>query len=769
MSQDHLSDRASSFNHMGLPDNQQDFQNYLTQLEVLPSQIQQAIARRKGIAAPSKRSKNDSTSHHNLGTSIRAALEKSQAGKENEFLPNDKLNEIVARDCVHYQLSHHNLELNSKETTRKKIFAILGLMDKFEAILDFINEELFDTDLPFTLTVGALPGTRRLTRKQHNQKQSSGEVKLIPIPFFENWKTHELESFDRYQWCLTAPYFHTAQNPTKIHCITVWNMDEEVSGRPERNQGGFSDVWRVKIHPAHHNLCHDAVGHYLLFMFSSNDQSSNLSPNYQNPSYALERLRSNIREPFDLEVDNLKRFSSKDNVHLTKLLVTFSWRDQYYLVFPWADSNLLNYWKQNPVPSIPIQDKDLAVWLSEQCLGVAKGLKMIHNLNVLNGSAREVGYQKYGRHGDLKPENILWFKDYQQPGGLGTLKISDFGLTRFHGEGSKSHAENVSLTGTYRPPEYEIAQLVSQSYDIWSFGCLLLEFVTWYLLGWEGFDDFSKARMNEDTESIVPEDVFFCFVRMGGENGEQLARAKPSVANQINQLYRQSHGSDYILEFLKFIEERLIRIDPTKRATCWDIVNKLSELHDKCRGDANYCTRRSDTSLSELSASAFKLSREKRDRNHKSFAHEQGQKSPLPSPTEAPASPGYPFLSDSRGRTRDRKDHVCRAASPSPNPSLYRTSTVKSGSSSIGTQCSGPPPPSKKVVHFENSRPHSRDCRRLTHESGRAVNKRKTTIHHEGEERRDANTDDNSTLSSPLEITDSPICTLPPTALRPSI
>ncbi|CAG8960241.1 hypothetical protein HYFRA_00012760 [Hymenoscyphus fraxineus] len=97
------------------------------------------------------------------------------------------------------------------------------------------------------------------------------------------------------------------------------------------------------------------------------------------------------------------------------------------------------------------------------------------------------------------------------------------------------------------------------------------------------------------------------------------------------------------------------------------------------------------------------------------------------------------------------------------------TSTVKSGSSSIRTQCSGPPPPSKKVVHFENSRSHSRDCRRLTHESGRAVNNRKTTIHHEEEERRDANTDDNSALSSPLEVTDSPICTLPPTALRPSI
>jgi serine/threonine protein kinase len=185
----------------------------------------------------------------------------------------------------------------------------------------------------------------------------------------------------------------------------------------------------------------------------------------------------------------LKRFSERDHVHLIKLLVTFSWREQFYLLFPWADGNLLDFWQMFPQPSSPERDRNMAVWFSEQCLGIVQGLEMIHMADSPSTEdlTKVSGHQLHGRHGDLKPENILWFKPYQDThrNHFGVLKISDFGLTRFHRTRSKSHFESVAVSRTYRPPEYDIVKMVSQSYDIWTLGCVLLEFVTWYLYGWE--------------------------------------------------------------------------------------------------------------------------------------------------------------------------------------------------------------------------------------------------------------------------------------------
>jgi serine/threonine protein kinase len=150
----------------------------------------------------------------------------------------------------------------------------------------------------------------------------------------------------------------------------------------------------------------------------------------------------------------------------------------------------------------------------------------------------EEANRKYGRHGDLKPENILWFKTYHndnQAYFMGLLKISDFGMTSFHESLSRSKLDPKSLgvSPTYRAPEYDIKEHVSQSYDIWTLGCVLVEFVTWYLLGWDGVDGFSKSRTEDDTNlKDIPEDCFFNVEQLEG-NGQPrfAARLKMSVAN----------------------------------------------------------------------------------------------------------------------------------------------------------------------------------------------------------------------------------------------
>lgn len=70
-------------------------------------------------------------------------------------------------------------------------------------------------------------------------------------------------------------------------------------------------------------------------------------------------------------------------------------------------------------------------------------------------------------------------------------------------------ARAVPVTPTYRPPESDIGnQLVSLSGDIWALGCVFLEFLWWFLEGWDLVVEFSHRRGRYDWD-LIKEDKFF--------------------------------------------------------------------------------------------------------------------------------------------------------------------------------------------------------------------------------------------------------------------
>lgn len=497
-------------------------------------------------------------------TAIRAEFKVSASKAGGEYLPIDSFNRIVTRDRVRQELSllvprcipanqldqytdevwdpalttnsssrsrSHELRPSHepRPTTRRKIFAILALIQRVEDIVRFIKERLHDNDLPFLLSPGENPGTLQLQRR-------SRDGKLHPITIVSSWPIYLLESFNNYQWKLLPPYFtlSTKLKPEVLHYSfedgTVLPLieDEEITSG---FSGGYSDVWKVKIHPAHHNCSHDGPS------------------NQGNPDYAMKRLRHSNREAFKAEVSSLKRFSSRDHLHLIRLLVTFEWRKEFYFLFPCADGNLHDFWKRHKTVGDPPRDHKLAVWFSGQCLGLAQGLKMIHTVEVKPGEFLDIPPSEqektHGRHGDVKPENILWFAPvgaYQphetdKGSDMGVLKISDFGLSKFHRTGSlrsgPNNGKSTPVSPTYRAPEFDIDRGIDQSYDIWSLGCVLLEFIAWYVLGWEEVERFSTTRVEEDY-GLIKEDIFFNNVEIPSKDGDKKeaeigAQAKKAV------------------------------------------------------------------------------------------------------------------------------------------------------------------------------------------------------------------------------------------------
>lgn len=225
--------------------------------------------------------------------------------------------------------------------------------------------------------------------------------------------------------------------------------------------------------------------------------------------------------------------------HLIPLQLTYKHGRDFYLMFPWADGNLKEFW-QNVRP-----DRTKEGWFFNQCLGIAHGLRKIHHLKTISLEtirqmsldattaaalvlAPTVGEQEWGRHGDIKPENILWFKKYEGCD-ENHLVISDFGLTRFNSAHSRSRVlqnQIQGFSGTYRPPDLHLDDEISQRYDVWSLGCVLLEFISWFLLGYDdGIEAFIQSRTRDELETKnQSEDKFFGLV-----DGNKGAMLKDSV------------------------------------------------------------------------------------------------------------------------------------------------------------------------------------------------------------------------------------------------
>jgi len=93
-------------------------------------------------------------------------------------------------------------------------------------------------------------------------------------------------------------------------------------------------------------------------------------------------------------------FRKSKNPHLVQLLATYRLNGYYYMLFPYAKSNLRNYWKDNPEPLFA---KTTIKWVANQCKALTHGLLRIHKYSdtfpVKMGRNAE---HLYGRHGDIK-------------------------------------------------------------------------------------------------------------------------------------------------------------------------------------------------------------------------------------------------------------------------------------------------------------------------------------------------------------------------------
>jgi serine/threonine protein kinase len=317
----------------------------------------------------------------------------------------------------------------------------------------------------------------------------------------------------------------------------------------------------------------------------------------------------------------LKKFSNPSHEHLISLLATYEQFKTFFLIFHWADADLQRYWRDvNPTPSM---DRETVIWVAKQCKGVADGIVTIHQYRT-SSSKLQVQPQNevFGHHGDIKPENVLWFADTDhEQTKRGTLKLSDFGLAEFsmHNTRSMNPKSSFATSPPYRAPEVDLegTGAIGRSYDIWTLGCLYLEFITWLIGGWDLVDDFSFRRMEPDHMLGHDTRTFFKLVKIKAPDGKYArgAEIKPVVKDVsqelllspksliclshvqfINELYSHESCTKFLRDFLDMVRDDLLVIqthdrETRGRPTSQEVRKKLGDMLRNCEDDESYACK----------------------------------------------------------------------------------------------------------------------------------------------------------------------------------
>ncbi|KAJ8132077.1 hypothetical protein O1611_g1547 [Lasiodiplodia mahajangana] len=559
--------------------------------------------------------------HSEMSQILRDKLITSANGKK--FLPLDQLEAIVTESAVQSLLdkvfstespSAHDICFHqesqdgnnrTQNTSRRKIFATLVLISRVKLIRDFIKEDINDTHLPLEQRkIGSetFLVARGVTSKPHSEyalRQGRGR-----------WTCNDIALFCDQQWAISVPYFAKAEDSgEKVHFYSLSSHDilpfvkpgtDDRGDEASLNQGFFSTVRRVKIHKAHHN-----------FPVAMN--------NHNGADFAVKKLTrspnpsaGNHKHYFELEVEALKKFCQRNERYIIKLLATYEIDGQYHLLFPVADGNLMDLWKTSLNTGPPTGIPRASLWLAQECLGIAQALGKIHQFTFSppRGASLEPSeIRRHGIHGDIKPQNVLWFR--KLPGhlqdcdnhstaslnpeipDLGFLQLSDFGTVYFHRDSSIVENEILVKNNSYRAPESDLqGRNGSPALDIWAFGCLYLDLITWFLCGFDAVDQEFPVRRTEDEpepgeEGIPQQDTFFICKRHWFRR-KDVQVVKPNVIEWIERLHKHPKCSQFFHEFLNLIEAHMLVVAPKDRAKCTEVVGELQRLKANCDENSAY-------------------------------------------------------------------------------------------------------------------------------------------------------------------------------------
>ncbi|KAF6824564.1 protein kinase domain-containing protein [Colletotrichum plurivorum] len=548
------------------------------------------------------RYRNDSKGDNGLINKIAIELDEAMTACPLEpdklFVPNPEFAKIITFDRVRrivFSLECLRKEKNKEELAREiyygrsdgsghavKLLAVLIGINKAEDFLKHLSDGMRDSCLPL----------RKITANKYRHLECQWHRSHATLNGYSRPRARD--NFATWSYALNAPFikweprYHSHYILDTGDVIPMEIVDKvkhedsptaaakNASHDSDNMYGGFSEVYKVKLHNGHWDFGDHGIRHPQGF-------------------FALKKLTSHKSIDFNLELSSLLfTYKLYDKKHVIQLLATFevvnfaTGVSTFFLLFDWAEGSLDKFWQNN---QNLVGNKTHCFWMASQFYEICAALQCVHNDRVAIRQYleddRDSDEALYGRHGDIKPGNLLWFHSNTTPG-PGLLALSDFGLGELHTQTSRSKQDprNIERTATYRSPEFDLPLgQISPRSDIFSLGCVLLEYITWFCLGLDAVENtFPDRRMETDIYGIES-DVFFSI------NHNQ-AILKPAVAEWIQGLQNHPDCSWYIFELLETIRDRMLEPDSSKRISSSQLAKRMKDFLKSCEADSDYYMRR---------------------------------------------------------------------------------------------------------------------------------------------------------------------------------
>lgn len=284
-----------------------------------------------------------------------------------------------------------------------------------------------------------------------------------------------------------------------------------------------------------------------------------------------QQTKDDNKRAFNQEIAIMRSMGSFGHDHVMKVLTTFEHSGRYAMIFPLAEENLRQFWARS--------NSSLAMshWCLKQMMGLAQALSFIHN-DLETKDSRPV----IGCHMDLKPENILILKDNDTSKMI--WKISDFGVSIIRPKASRLKLPPNLGVGTYEPPECQLDQPLSPSYDIWSLGCIFLECAIWMIKGSDAIVTFAEDRLSDVSISGIDLSIDFrddhFFTLISNEPSKPLtAITRPAVVKCIDDLAHDPKCNEAISSLLALVKYGQLQVNQSKRLEAYRLSQRLQLIY----------------------------------------------------------------------------------------------------------------------------------------------------------------------------------------------
>ncbi|OBS18946.1 hypothetical protein FPOA_10670 [Fusarium poae] len=432
-----------------------------------------------------------SESDVNWGRMVRDGKLQNKFG--HDFLPADKIDQYSTSEIIMSVLKKDDRlesqirELEEYIRVRPARLSFLLLVSIYRVpwikTLADPKYDFGDDDLPNFIMVDDSPVLRR------NQKDIAILFCESDVPRDDDG--NDIRLFRHERWSFLAPVFTTANFYQELDdSVPLPFLD--VPGTPTKT-GSFGTVHKVELHHAHQLGIIPSNGRNILVALKT---INNLPQDnwFIREMKVLQRIQIIVRE--------------SPGLHLITPIASYKLKKDTggCILFPWAEGgNLKDFWDRNDNKAGVLQQKSRTtglskmIWTLKQMQGLCKALVELHRPHTAEGALKSNEDDPHFRHGDLKPENILVF----QEGTTEILRIADLGLGRFHLKSTdgrrkaKEYTKTVTGTTRYMPPEFNDDNHISRKLDVWSLGCLFIEFIIWAAWGLEGLDQFNKLDNDE--------------------------------------------------------------------------------------------------------------------------------------------------------------------------------------------------------------------------------------------------------------------------------